>query len=105
MRPMFVVMTGVFGQHGGQVPLADDEYPVGALSAYGAHPALRERVRAGRLRWGPDHFDAGSSEHRVEDGGEFRITVAEQEPQPGRALVEVRQQISALLRLPGAGRM
>jgi hypothetical protein len=42
MRPMFVVMTDVLGQHGGQVPLADDEYPVGAFPAYGAHPALRD---------------------------------------------------------------
>ncbi len=27
---MLVVVTGVFGEHGGQVPLTDDEYPVGA---------------------------------------------------------------------------
>jgi hypothetical protein len=42
MRPMLVVVTGVFGEHGAQVPLTDDEYPVGALPACGAYPAFRE---------------------------------------------------------------
>jgi len=42
MWPMFVVMRRVFGQHCRQVALADDEHPVGAFSAYGAHPPLRE---------------------------------------------------------------
>jgi hypothetical protein len=34
-----------------------------------------------------DHRDAGPGEHRVEGSGEFRVPVAEQEPQGGHPLV------------------
>jgi hypothetical protein len=40
----------------------DDEYPVGALPAYGARPALHERVRSGCPRRSLDHVDAFGSE-------------------------------------------
>src|SRR5690349_2675062 len=43
----------------------------------------------------------GASEHRVEDSGEFHITVAEQEPKPGRALIELHQHVARLLGLKG----
>src|SRR4051812_27377710 len=102
---MLVVVTGVFGQHGGQVTLTEDEHPVGALPSCGAYPAFRERVRAGRLWWCLDHVDGCAGEHRVEDGGEYRVAVAEQEPQTRSALVEVDQHVSGLLRDPGTGRM
>jgi hypothetical protein len=41
VRTVIVVVAGVPGEHGREVPFVDDEYPVGALPAYGAHPALR----------------------------------------------------------------
>ena len=85
MWTVSVVVSHVLGEHGRQVPLADDQHPVGAFAADGAHPALGERVRPGRLRRGLDHVDAGGGEHGVEDRGEFRVPVAEQEPQPGSA--------------------
>src|SRR5215468_6605214 len=44
---VIVIVPGVFGQDGGQMSLAEDEYPVGALSAYGAHPALGMGVARG----------------------------------------------------------
>jgi hypothetical protein len=87
------------------VALANDEHPVGALSAYGAHPAFCERVRSGRLWRRLDHFEAFPGEHRVEDSGEFAISVAKQEPGPGRPLVEAHQHVSCLLGNPCAGRM
>jgi hypothetical protein len=85
--------------------LADDEHPVGAFAAYGAHPALGERVRAGRLRRSPDQVDAGAAGHRIGGCGEFRIPIAYQEPQPGSALIEVHQQVPGLVGHPGTGRM
>jgi hypothetical protein len=60
--------------------LADDEHPVGAFAAYGAHPAFGERIRPRRLRRSLDHVDAVGGEHGVEGRGEFRVAVAEQEP-------------------------
>jgi hypothetical protein len=42
VRPVIVVMRRVLGKYGRQVPLADDEHPVGALAANGTHPAFRE---------------------------------------------------------------
>jgi hypothetical protein len=42
MWTVAVVVPDVFGEHRREVPLADDEHPVGALATDGAHPALRE---------------------------------------------------------------
>ena len=56
MWPVLVVMPGVLGQDRGQVSLAEDEQPVGALAAYGADPAFCVRVRSRRLRWRADHY-------------------------------------------------
>jgi hypothetical protein len=38
-------------------------------------------------------------------GGELGVAIVEQEPKPGRALVEVHQQVTRLLSNPGAGWM
>src|SRR5689334_11420010 len=102
---MTVVVRRVLGKDNSQVPLANDEYPVGALPAYGARPALRVRVRAGRLRRRLDHVDSRAGEHRVEDGRKPCVPVAEQEPYAGDAVVEARQQVAGLLPDPCAGRM
>src|SRR6266540_1786231 len=100
-----VVVGGVLVQNGCQVTFTGDEHPVGAFAADGADPALSVRVRAGRPRRGVEHVDALAGEHRIERGGEFVVAVAEQEPQPGRASVEVHQQIPCLLGDPGTGRV
>jgi hypothetical protein len=42
MWTVAVVVSQVPGEDCRQMALVDDEYPVGALPAYGAHPALRE---------------------------------------------------------------
>jgi hypothetical protein len=102
---MSVVMTRVLGKDARQVALANDDHPVGALSAYGAHPAFCKRVRSGCLWWRLDHVEAFPGEHGVEDGREFAVPVVQQEPQPGRPLVELHQHVSCLLGNPCAGRM
>src|SRR6266542_4407224 len=105
MWTVAVVVGGVLVQNGCQVTFTGDEHPVGAFAADGADPALSVRVRAGRPRRGVEHVDALAGEHRIERGGEFVVAVAEQEPQPGRASVEVHQQIPCLLGDPGTGRV
>src|SRR3954469_9147838 len=105
MWTVTVVVRGVLVQDSRQVTFTDDKHPIGALAANGAHPALRERVRTRRSRRGLDHVDALGREHRVEDGREFAIPVAEQKPQPGRATIQVHEQVPRLLRDPGPGRM
>ena len=58
----------MFVQDGGQVSLAEDEHPVGVLTAYGADPALGMGVGRGCLGWRADDLDAGGGEDRVERG-------------------------------------
>ena len=89
MWTVAVVVSHVLGEDCRQMAFADDEHPVGALPAYGAHPAFRECVRSGRLWRSLDHVDAGGGEHRVEDGRKFGVPIAQQEPQARRALVQV----------------
>jgi hypothetical protein len=103
MWAMIIVVLGVFGQDRGQVSLAEDEHSVGALAAYGAHPAFGMGVRAGCLRWGADDLHAGGGEDCVERGGELRVSVADQESEPVGVFVECHQQISGLLGDPCAG--
>jgi hypothetical protein len=45
MRPPGVVMGGVHGKHPAEVPLAEDQHPVGDLGSDGQHEAFGEAVR------------------------------------------------------------
>jgi hypothetical protein len=105
MWPVSVVVRGVLVEHGGEVPFAGDEDTVEALAADGADPTFGVGVRAGRLWRRLDDVDAGRGEHRVEDSGEFRVAVAQQEPQIVGSLVEIHKQIAGLLGDPGAARV
>ncbi|MEV4518582.1 hypothetical protein AB0K00_57710 [Dactylosporangium sp. NPDC049525] len=87
------------------MPFAGDEHPVGALAPDGPHPALRESVRRRGLWRYSNYVDARGGEDRVEGGGELRIVIAEQEPEPVGALVEADEQVPCLLRDPGTGRV
>ena len=80
-----------------------DQEVVGTFSAQGADEAFRDRVRSGRSDRGADDPDIGTNEDCVERGGEFAVPVADQEPEPVRAIAEVHQQVAGLLRDPGAG--
>ena len=46
MRPLSVVAPRVLGKDAAQVPLAEDQHPVGDLGADGQHEAFGEAVRA-----------------------------------------------------------
>ncbi|MCW2638935.1 MAG: hypothetical protein JWP76_1241, partial [Dactylosporangium sp.] len=69
MWTVAVVVSHVLAEDRRQLSLANDEHPVGALPTYGAHPALRERVRPGRLRRGPNHVDTFGGERRPRTKG------------------------------------
>src|SRR5712692_7882458 len=87
-----VVVARVIGQHGPQVPRADDQHPVGYLHPDGEHEALREGVRARAARRDLRYFDAGCGQDRVERCGELPGPVADQEPESGGAVAEVWQE-------------
>jgi len=76
MRPVIIVMGRVFGQDGAQVPLAEDEQPIGAFAPDGSDSAFGMGVRLRRLRRSADDLDAGGGEDRIERCGELRVPVA-----------------------------
>jgi hypothetical protein len=69
----------------------------------GSGPALHDRIRAGCLDWCLDDSDAFGLEHSVEGAGELGIPVADQEPEFGRLVAEVEQEVAGLLGNPRGG--
>ena len=61
-----------------QVATANDQKPVQALGADRPHPALRVRVRPGRLHGRQEHLGTVRAEHIVEAAGELRVPSAQQ---------------------------
>jgi hypothetical protein len=66
-------------------------------------PAFGVGVRARRPWWDIHHVDAGRGEYRVERGGELRVSVPNQVPEPVRLFIQVHQQVAGLLGHPGPG--
>jgi hypothetical protein len=79
VRPGRVVVHLVFGQHGAQMPLAEDQHAVPELAAQGADEALADRVHARNLDGGAQDPGAGGLEDRVERAGEVRPAIADEE--------------------------
>ena len=59
--PVTVVVGDVLGQDARQVPFADDEYPVGALTPHCTDPAFRESVGPRRLWRCAEHVDTNAA--------------------------------------------
>src|SRR5712691_3850893 len=70
-RPGAVVVAGVLGQDGAQVPLAEDQHPVGAFGACRAYPPLGKGVRARCPRRDLDHPGVVARQRVAEDPWEF----------------------------------
>jgi len=68
------------------LPASHDEQSIEHLTPDGAHPPLRRGVRPRRPHWRAQHFDRLAGEDRVERGGELRIPIADQEPDPAEVL-------------------
>ena len=89
MRPPGVVVRGLPGKHLAQVPLTEDQHPVGDLGPHCQDEAFGEAVGP-RTAWRDrDHLDALVRHDRVERGGELPG------PVPGGVLAEVRDGGSA----------
>ena len=50
-----------------------------------------------------DDPDVGTGEHGIERGGEFAVSVADQEPEPVGVFAEVHEQVAGLLGDPVSG--
>jgi hypothetical protein len=79
---VLVVVGGVLGLHRPQVPLPEDQHPLGAFKTHCVHPPLRERVRARRSGWDFDHAGVIGGRDVIEDPCELGVPVADQEPEP-----------------------
>jgi hypothetical protein len=89
VRPVGVVVIGVLGQDMTQMPLPDNQHPVGALPACTADPSSGDRVRPRCPERCRDDPDADRGEHRIE-GHPLR---GRPRPQPeGRFALELNNQ-------------
>jgi hypothetical protein len=104
MRPPHVVFVvrGICGKHPAQVPLPEDQHPVGELGSDGQHDAFGEAVSPRAARRDLDYIDARIRQHRVERGRELTGPIPDEEPVPGNTLAEVRHEIAGLLGRVGA---
>ncbi len=100
VRAVRVVMVGVLGQHGHQLPTSEDEHPVQHIPPDGAHPSLRVGVGLRGPRGRAQQLDPLRGEDRVERGGELGIPIADQELEPGDVLTNLHDQPSR----PSGGR-
>jgi len=89
VRTVHVVMVDVLGQHRLQLLASEDEHPVQHLASNGAHPPLRVGVRPRRPHRRDEHLHRLGGKDRIERGGELGIPVAEHQPEPTDALLEV----------------
>jgi hypothetical protein len=94
MWPVLVVMAAVDAEHVLEVAAAQDEDPVEAVGANGAHPALGKGVRVRSMDRCADHPDVLGAEDLVEGVAELRVTIADEEPE--RLLVAAEDLYRAL---------
>ena len=102
VRPAAVVMADVLGQDYPQVPLAEDQHPIGAFGACRAYPPLGKGVRARCPRRDLGHLGVVAREHVVEDPCELEVPIADKEPERGRPIPQVSEEVTGLLGDPGA---
>jgi hypothetical protein len=100
---MGVVVLEVLLQHYGEVSRPGDQKLVEAFAPQCFHEAFRYRVRSWCPDGGADDADVGACEHGVEGGGEFAVSVADQELELIGVIAEVHEQVAGLLGDPGCG--
>jgi len=92
-----VVMGLVLGQDRPQMPLAEDQHPVGDLRPGREHEPFRTGIRARAPGRDFHGLDAGASQERVEARGELPGPVPDQESQVCGAIAEIHQEAADLL--------
>jgi hypothetical protein len=83
-----------------QVPLAEDQHPVGDLGSDGQHEAFGVVVRHRALPRNLECFDARVRKDRIERRRGLPGPIADQEPETGGTSAEIHQQVAGLLRGP-----
>jgi hypothetical protein len=79
--PVLVVMAAVDVEHVLEVTPPEDQDPVEAIGAEGAHPPFGVGVRVRRLDRRANHLDALGSEHGVEGVAELRVSIVDEKPE------------------------
>src|SRR5689334_11699139 len=105
MRPRGVVVGGVPDKNQAQMPLTEDQHPVGDLGSHCQDEAFGEAVRARTARRNFDHLDTRVRQDLVERRRELPGPIADEEPEPVDVLAEVHQQVAGLLGGPRSVRM
>ena len=100
VRAVAVVMIGILGQHRPQLPTPEDEHPVQHLPPNGTNPPLRIGIRPRRSHRRAQHRQSLGGEDGVECGGELRVPIADQKPEPVDAIIETHEQVTGLLGHP-----
>jgi hypothetical protein len=102
---MFVIVAGELGHRLAEMPFAEDQHMIQALPAKRAHEPLGRCVRTRRPDRRLDDSHGIPGEDIVEGRGELAVPVADQEPEPAGAVVEIDQQVAGLLGGPGPDRV
>ena len=95
-----VLLRGIRGEDPAEVPLAEDQHPVGELGSDGQHDAFGEAVRPRTARRNLDYLDVRIRQHRVERRRELTGPIPDEEPEPGNTLAEVHHEVAGLLGRP-----
>jgi hypothetical protein len=85
-----------------QVPLAEDQHPVGDLGSGRQHDAFGEAVRPRTPGRDLDHLDSCIRHDCVERRRELPGAVADEEPESGGVVAEVHDEVAGLLGGPGS---
>src|SRR6266567_2066644 len=96
---MFVVVRHIAHQRL-QLPVTNNQHPVEQLTADGADPPFRERVRPRRPYGCAEDPDALGAEDRIEAVGELGVPVADEEPELSDVVPKVHEQVAGLLGYP-----
>ncbi len=104
MWSSMIVRGHVRGQHPLKMPLIDDQKVIETFLPHRADPALGVRIRFGCVVRCSDDRDTLSSEYGIKGGGEFRISVVDQEVHRDSALLDLPTHLPRLLCHPGRRR-
>ena len=98
-----VEVLDILPQDDVEVAWSGDQDVVEAFPSQCPDEPFRDRVCSRCLDRGADDPDVGTGEHGVERGGEFAVSVADQEPEPVGAEAEIHEQVAGLLGDPVPG--
>ena len=89
MWPSTVVVPDVLGEHGVEVPLAQDQHAVGELGSDGEYEPFGVAVRPGAPRRDLDCREAHVRQYSVERGRELTYPIADEKPKLADPLPQV----------------